>query len=236
MADFHPSDNQLLEYSAGTCDWAVGLSIAAHLHYCPQCRARISELNQIGGFFLSEPVSQEISSNSFSKTLSKIRHVTEHSGDERKSHCASKYDFSHGMEDQHYKPNDGPSYPPVVKKLLQSTGKLHWRQVGFAVKASRLLTGQDKYEVNLHRIRKGGTVPEHDHQGLEITIVLEGSFSDENGVYHPGDFIAKLPGEKHRPTATQDNDCLCLSVSEAPIKLSGFWGRMITPFFKISPQ
>jgi len=41
----------------------------------------------------------------------------------------------------------------------------------------------------LHRIKAGGKAPEHDHKGTEITVVLTGSFSDEDDIYQPGDFI-----------------------------------------------
>ena len=41
----------------------------------------------------------------------------------------------------------------------------------------------------LHKICAGGKTPKHDHEGLEYTVVLKGSFSDENAVYREGDFL-----------------------------------------------
>ncbi|RYZ78888.1 MAG: transcriptional regulator, partial [Moraxellaceae bacterium] len=98
-----------------------------------------------------------------------------------------------------------------------------------------LVTGQNQYEVAFQRITSGGKVIEHDHRGLEVTLVLHGSFSDEGGVYNEGDFLVRNPGDVHRPTATQNQDCLCLSVTEAPVSVTGFFGKFINPFLTIKP-
>jgi putative transcriptional regulator len=66
-------------------------------------------------------------------------------------------------------------------------------------------------------------------------VVLKVSFSDEDGVYHPGDFIVREAGEIHRPCATLNDDCICLSVLEAPIKLTGI-KRIFNPFLRFSPS
>ena len=95
--------------------------------------------------------------------------------------------------------------------------------------------GERRYELALHKIDAGGKVPDHDHRGQEITVVLKGSFSDEDGVYQPGDFLVREPGESHRPMAAQNDDCICLSVLEAPIKLKGL-KSLLNPFLSFSPS
>ena len=95
--------------------------------------------------------------------------------------------------------------------------------------------GEKDYEVALHRIDAGGKAPEHDHRGREITVVLTGSFSDEDGVYQPGDFLVREPGDTHRPFAARNEDCICLSVLEAPIKLTGI-KRILNPFLSFTPS
>ena len=82
------------------------------------------------------------------------------------------------------------------------------------------------------KISAGGVAPEHDHSGTEMTVVLKGSFSDKEGIYQEGDFILKEPGQIHQPISARNEDCLCLSVESAPVKLTGFFGRMVNPFIK----
>jgi putative transcriptional regulator len=72
-------------------------------------------------------------------------------------------------------------------------------------------------------------MPHHEHRGDEITVVLQGSFSDQEDNYHVGDFIVRTKGEKHRPVAAQHEDCLCLSTLDAPIRMSNWFLRMIMP-------
>ena len=87
----------------------------------------------------------------------------------------------------------------------------------------------------MQRICAGGTTPEHDHRGTEMTVVLEGSFSDEKGIYREGDFLLKEPGDVHQPVSARNQDCLCLSVQEAPVKLTGLWGKVLNPFIRLHP-
>ena len=74
------------------------------------------------------------------------------------------------------------------------------------------------------------------HAGSEITVVLHGSFSDQDGRYAQGDFLVRGPGDEHRPVAAADSDCLCLAVLDAPIRLGGLLGRLANPFLRIHPR
>ena len=73
-------------------------------------------------------------------------------------------------------------------------------------------------------------MPEHEHRGEEITVLLKGSFSDAEGKYVKGDFVVRHAGERHQPTATLDTDCICLVSLEQPVKPSSFWYRLLEPF------
>lgn len=43
----------------------------------------------------------------------------------------------------------------------------------------------------------------HSHEEIEQIYVLEGSFSDADGTYGPGDFILRAPGAPHLSTCEQ---------------------------------
>ncbi|MDQ2076804.1 ChrR family anti-sigma-E factor [Marinimicrobium sp. ABcell2] len=223
MARYHPEDELLLEYAAGRTDWAVSICVAAHLHFCPSCREQVAKFNRIGGHCLEQADKVDVPEDALNSVMAMIR--TESRGEKAPNPTKAA-------------PAVKPAFqqlPPVIQKLIPDSGKVRWSFVTPALKAARLETGQDKYEVCFHRIKKGGTVAEHDHNGRELTLVLQGRFSDENGTYSVGDFLMKQPGETHRPTATLDQDCLCLSVQEAPVKLTGLVGRVINPFLRVRP-
>ena len=128
-------------------------------------------------------------------------------------------------------------FPPLVNKLIAATyNKLNWRRLSKSVDVAALKTGQNKFEVALHRICAGGKTPKHDHRGLEYTVVLKGSFSDEKSVYKEGDFILRQPGDTHQPMGAQNGECICLSAQSAPIKLQSFFGSMLNSWLRIRPN
>lgn len=229
MANYHPTDNQLIEFSAGNLDWALGIVVSAHIQLCPQCRKKIIEFNSIGGAALSQAKPVAVADSAFSNVMQKIKTASETSDanipkDELKqshSPCTS---------------STKECLPPVVRKLLPKNKPLKWSFAAPSLRAARLETGQTDYEVCFHKILRGGKVAEHDHADLEVTLVLEGSFSDDKGNYVAGDFIVKQPGEVHRPMAAQDQDCLCLTVVAGPAQLTGLLGKVINPFLSISPR
>lgn len=229
MINYHPDDNVLTEYASGSLAMALGLIVCAHLQACPHCRKRVEHLNKLGATILTQSVAEAVQPETFEQLMTRIR--TQHT-DVAASDKTIKPQELHSayMNDPLLK-----RVPKIIAKLLPRDGKLKWERVSKGLKSARLVTGQKQYEVAFQRITSGNKVVEHDHRGLEVTLVLCGSFSDEDGVYSEGDFLVRTPGEVHRPTATQNQDCLCISVVEAPVKVTGLFGKLINPFLSFKP-
>ena len=227
MTHYHPSDNELAEYAAGTADWAVAICVGAHLHYCPACKAKVLAYSEIGGQCLSQNEAIPVEDSALSNTLAKIRSVKNSTKEETFSTSLAAPQKENTVFDQ---------LPKVLKKLIQDPKKIKWKRVSPSLREAHLVAGQDQYEVCLHKISKGKKVAQHDHGGTEIVVVLNGAFSDHNGTYREGDFVTKHPGEIHRPAATEDKDCLCLSVVSAPVKVSGLLGKAVNPFIQFNPK
>lgn len=225
MINYHPDDNLLTEYASGSLPVAIGLSVSAHLQMCPQCAKQTEQLNRLGGVILTTSKSEVVSSDCFAQLMTRIHQ--QDSKTQAQSTCAKAH--------LPYPDLAVDKLPKVVKKLLPADGKLTWKRVSSILKTAYLTVGQGDYEVALQKIRSGGEVIEHDHRGLEITLVLSGSFSDEHGVYSEGDFLVRNPGDIHRPTATKNEDCLCLSVMSAPVAITGLVGKLLNPFVAFKP-
>lgn len=230
QTQFHPDDNLLTEFAAGTLDTAQAIAISAHLHYCPRCRSKVNDMNAVGAMLLSMTSEQDID---ISQSIG--HQDTDNSGD-----LLSFDSLMESIEQRDAVPAKTPSpipekyqaYPKVVQKMLVDQ-KPKWKRVTSHLKSANLISGQNEYGIYLQHISAGGQVPEHDHRGDEITVVLKGSISDEDGVYQMGDFIYKAEGDIHRPRASSNEDCLCLSIQQAPVKLTGMLGRFINPFLRI---
>ena len=225
MIQHHPDDNLLAEYSAGALAWALSLGVATHLHFCSECRNRVTQMNKIGAVLLDSCQAQKIPENALDQVLRRIQ-LEGDSVAMAPAAVPTKRIFKDTML------ND---LPKLVARLIPDNQPLRWQFVSPALKMARLRTGQNQYEVAFHRINSGGKVPEHDHKGLEVTVVLKGSFSDENGIYTPGDFMVRQKGEVHRPTAAQNQDCLCFSITESPVYLTSLLGKLINPFLRVKP-
>ena len=88
----------------------------------------------------------------------------------------------------------------------------------------------------MYRIKTGGRIPAHKHQGQELTVVLHGGFSDHKGIYLPGDFVFNEAGDGHAPVVAEDEACICLIALSAPVQFTGIVRRLLNPFLKISPK
>ncbi len=233
MINHHPNVNLLTEYAAGSLEWAVSLSVAAHLHFCGACRSQIASLNALGGTLLSHCDRAGPEPGSFENLMTRIRmqadaHAGQAATDNRSTETPNRpIPVS--------KNTALINAPRVLRKLISHNRKLQWKIVSPSIKMAPLNTGQEKYQVSLHRISIGGKAAEHDHRGKEITLVLQGSFSDGDGVYAAGDFLVRESGQVHCPTSAQNEDCICLTVVEAPAATTGLLARVLNPLLSVRP-
>jgi putative transcriptional regulator len=224
MIKHHPSTALLTDYTVGSLSVAPAVSVTTHLKYCQQCRDSVGSLKQLGGALLCEAEPAQISSDLLSQTLDRL------DADEGEMTLAEGASEVHEFELS----DELKGIPEYLNQFLPRNG-LNWRKLSSSVTVAPISVGETRYELALHKICAGGQTPVHDHNGVEYTVVLKGSFSDEDGMYNEGDFLTREPGDIHRPFATQHEDCICLSVLEAPIRLKGL-GRVLNPFMRFQPS
>lgn len=218
VLNHHPTPEMLVEFSAGTLDTATSICVASHLHFCKCCRDEVARLDEVGSQLMAISSPETIDDALFDKVMVKI-------------------DQPQPVAEAAPAPKTGISgFPMHVNKLIHNASKTPvWKRLSSSMEEAKLFTGQNKFEVALHKICAGGVTPKHDHRGLEYTVVLKGSFSDESSVYTEGDFIIRQPGDVHQPMGAKNGECICLSVQEAPIKLTSFLGFFLNPWLKVKP-
>ena len=82
-------------------------------------------------------------------------------------------------------------------------------------------------------IPAGTALPDHGHKGMELTLVLQGAFSDDDGYFARGDIEVADTHVDHTPVADISEDCICLAVTDAPLRFKGLIPRLAQPFFRI---
>jgi putative transcriptional regulator len=221
MVTRHPDSELLAEYTSGALSLAPSVSITAHLEFCESCRRAVESLKFVGGSLLEDSGPVPVSDDLLERVFIGIDKASAETETDVSGKVAAVDDVAHAL-------------PRYVRKLLPE-GNLRWRFLSPSLKHAIVKVGEDKHELALHRIEAGGKAPRHDHKGEEITVVLTGCFSDEDGVYGPGDFVVRRPGDVHRPSAAQNEECICLSVLSAPIELTGV-KRLLNPFLRFAPS
>lgn len=234
MIRMHPSPDLLVEYASGSLSRAPCISVTTHLQYCATCCHSVESLKEIGGDMLDAGESVPVSDDLLGKILNCIESIADEDLLAEGSHKDLLAEGSSTVPKQKVGDGIAADLPDYVRDLLPMR-ELNWRKLSSSLRVAPISVGEDKYELALHRINAGGKAPSHDHNGQEITVVLKGSFSDEDGVYQPGDFIVRHPGDEHRPFAARNEECICLSVLEAPIRLTGI-KRVFNPFLSFSPS
>ena len=124
--------------------------------------------------------------------------------------------------------------PSVVADYLAAdTKKLPWKSLGLGVSQVVLETKDKSATARLLKIPAGKKVPHHSHNGRELTVIFSGGFTDETGSYGPGDIQEIHGNAEHQPWVREGEDCICLAVTEAPLKFSNVAVRLAQPLIGI---
>ncbi len=209
MIAYHPDKLLLADYSAGNMSFGPALCVTAHLEHCQLCHRELQEMTTLGAVLMEQQRAADVSPELF----------------ERVMQCIAKEDVT---ASQHYVARGKrTALDNFVPKDLQS---ISWSGFGETLKSHELDVGDSEHLVSLIRMRRGGAVPKHTHRGQEITLVLQGGFSDASGSYRVGDFIECNREIDHQPVANQNEDCFCLTSRSAPVKFTGPFMRALNPF------
>lgn len=107
-----------------------------------------------------------------------------------------------------------------------------WRALGGGMR-QQILSCDSGGSLRLLFIPPGRCVPEHGHRGLEMTLVLDGSFSDREGRFGRGDVETAHDDIDHQPMAGRDRPCICLVATDAPLRFRELLPRLMQPLFRI---
>ena len=216
MPHHHPSEEMLLSYAAGSMNEPLALLVATHLALCPQCRHQVAAYEALGGEELEDQAPALLSSDSLVRVLDRL------DAPEAPAEAMPPWPASNG---------DLRLPRPLRDYVAGSLDSLDWHQRGGIAEAS-LLPERDSFKTRLMRIRPKTAIPEHSHHGSEYTLVLTGGFSDHTGHFVRGDVAIADPAVQHKPIADPGEDCVCLAVTDAPLRFTGPIARLLSPLLQ----
>ena len=210
----HLPDGLLAAYATGTLPEAFSLVVATHVSLCDDCRSAVASHEAVGGAILEDIDVAEVDRDALAATMARIKNY---------SAPAAKTPRSKGVS----------IFPaPLVHYVQGGPKDVRWRSVGAGVKQA-ILPCQGDATARLLYIPAGAAMPDHSHRGLELTMVLQGAFSDEFDRFARGDVEVGTEDLTHTPIADVGEDCICLAATDAPLKFKGLLPRLAQPFFRI---
>ena len=208
----HLNEQLLMGYAAGILPEAFSLVVATQMSISDEARARLASYEAIGGGILEDSDEAEMKPNAFKQALKEIDIPTE------------KRPLPPMVE--------GIFPKPLQKYVGNDLNAIKWKNIGRGVRQAILKT--DKHATaRLIYIPAGTAMPNHGHNGLEMTLVLQGEFHDEEDFFARGDIEIGDENLHHTPTASGNGPCICLAASDAPLKFTSLLPRLLQPLFKI---
>lgn len=209
----HINDELLMGYAAGALPQAFDLVVATHVSLSDDARARLSGFEAIGGAVLDRVGEADLQEDSLEATLARINGVAPEAPEAPER-------------------SDGVFPSPLQRVVGGDLDAVKWRNVGMGVKQSVLHAGKDG-SARLLYIPAGQAMPVHGHRGMELTLVLQGAYSDDDGRFGRGDIEIADEDMHHTPIAEAGEDCICLIATDAPLKFDGLLPRIAQPFLGI---
>ena len=220
MIDMTVLDMMLMHYAAGALSPPESFVVAMHLALKPEARKKVSGYEALGGHMMEKEEPAPLKSDCLSTVLARIDCPP---CDEAKT--AKK------MRDL--------GLPAEAQALIdcycaESIGD--WRRKSLGLEMVDLLLCSMPHASRRLRLMRFGPhykAPNHSHKGREITLVLDGGYYDDTGIYQKGDIaILDDPALKHAPQA-METGCLCLVLTEVPLRYTSPGMRFLSLFSRI---
>ncbi len=204
----HLSKVVLSQYAQGKLDQPTSLLVACHLSFCDQCRSEIETLDILSGEIMAQESEIPPSAALEGKLMESLVDLPKMTP-----------------------PRSFGCYPaPLAEELHYK--EPNWQKLGPGIR-QYIISKQPTSSARLLWIDQGRPVPEHGHNGLEFTLVLDGAFCDEMGEFRKGDVEVADHELEHQPVATNDGPCICLAVTTDKLKFKSLLPRLLQPIFSI---
>lgn len=215
MIKHHPSDALLAQYCNASLPASISVAVAIHVDMCPCCQSKVKtiEAQNARAIFSQTDVLVDDEIDLTNDAMSLLNAIT---ADDSVDEVYEVKPQSIVINQKDYK------LPRALSRISHSK----FMQMG-KLSRSRIALDDGALRSSLLHIDAGGEIPEHTHTGFELTLLLEGEFSDEDGQYVAGDFMW-LDG-RHQHTPVTQNGCLCYTVVSSALHFNKGLSKLLNP-------
>lgn len=221
MINHHPKFELLKSFVDGDLPASLAAGIAIHADMCSLCQQKIGHLTE------------QVAEASFEQS------AQQHLVDDNDDTEISELDFDEIINQITACDNTEPTKVVPEERLITFKGMQYklpntlrnmelgrTAQIGKLSRA-RLNLSEGEIHTNLLHIGPGGSIPEHTHKGFELTLLLAGTFADEQGQYEAGDFIMLDKRHQHQPAT--EHGCLCYTVANDALHFTQGINKLLNP-------
>ncbi|MGB0086602.1 MAG: ChrR family anti-sigma-E factor [Rhodomicrobiaceae bacterium] len=213
----HPDPSILMSYAAGTLPNAIACVVVCHVSMCSECGEAVRRLEMLGGLMLDR-----LGPGAADEAMA-----------ERAEAIVAGEPSEFVEPEQSSKEFDDPFLPEPLARYLGMTGEeIPWKRLPKGVQQYWIKLPKDSGLIRLLKVPPHLKLLEHSHDGMELTMVLRGTYSDHTGDYLRGDVTEMNAGTEHRPASTGEEECICIVASETPPRYSRWYARMLQPILR----
>lgn len=219
MIKHHPKFELIQAFVNGDLPASLSAGIAIHAEMCPQCQQQIAQLTEqvaevsFEEAFLDRFIVDDVDEpmlldfDAMAESIMQSDAICEPDIQRDRTILLNNIEYS---------------LPRALSNV--TLGKA--AHIGKLARA-RVQLDENEIHTSLLHIDPGGAVPEHTHKGFELTLLLDGSFSDEQGEYVKGDFIMLDASHTHHPIS--ENGCLCYTVANDALRFTQGINKLLNP-------
>ncbi len=209
-----------MDYAAGILGEGLRLAIATHLVLNNQSRVLVTELAEAANALLSELPASQLPDTLKARSFTALK---DHNQKYIETEECAVTDAACAVQ---------PLFPsPLRAYLPPDIENINWQPLARGIEHYPLAL-QDNAKVQLIRVQAGCKIPAHTHTGLELAVILEGKIYDGRQQWQRGD-IAIADQQTHHQPYTNGESCLCLLVTEGPLRFTGIAGQLYNRFRRV---
>jgi putative transcriptional regulator len=216
----HPQDEFLLRYASGELTEPLALVVASHLAFCPECRGAVTQAEAMGGALLETMLPETAAAPDLQQQIDLTLARANRSRTDADGTPMAR--------------TSGLAVPEFPLPLRAYAGDaIAWRPLGPGIQHRVVAKDRRGTVARLLKIAPGRSVFEHGHSGIEMTLVLQGSYLSAGMQFTRGDVESADEATNHQPVADPGATCICLAVTDAPLRFRNLLGRIMQPFIGI---
>ncbi|GAB4351027.1 MAG: anti-sigma-E factor ChrR [Oricola sp.] len=196
-------DALLARFVAGTLPRPVEVLVAAHLELSPANRALVRALECAAGELLENETPVPLADRDAMLEAVFV--------------AGDPIPLSAGKADE-------APYPLLPRALHdfvgQAVDEIPWKTKTPGFKEFEM-GDVDGCHVSIMWLKPGRRMPAHTHEGMELTLVLDGAFADSKGRFVRGDITIADESVDHRPVAEKGHACIAFAVADCDLPATG---------------